>query len=51
MTDAWRSWPRVTPDAVDALVEWCRHGPPNARIDTVETLDEEPEGLVRFAVR
>jgi acylphosphatase len=38
-------------DAVDALVEWCRHGPPNARVDAVEIVDEAPEGLVRFAVR
>ena len=38
-------------NAVDALVEWCRHGPPNARVDAVEIVDEEPEGLVRFAVR
>jgi acylphosphatase len=39
------------PDAVDALVEWCRHGPPNARVDTVEIVEEEPQGLVRFSVR
>jgi acylphosphatase len=38
-------------DAVDALVDWCRHGPPNARVDDVEIVDEVPEGLVRFAVR
>ena len=39
------------PAAVDALVEWCRHGPPDARVDGVEIVTEEPEGLVRFAVR
>jgi acylphosphatase len=38
-------------DSVDALVEWCRHGPPNARVDDVVIVDEVPEGLVRFAVR
>jgi acylphosphatase len=38
-------------DAVDALVQWCRHGPRGERVDAVEVVDEPPEGLVRFAVR
>ena len=38
-------------NAVDALVEWCRHGPRGARVDAVEVVEERPEGLVRFAVR
>ena len=39
------------PEAVDKLVEWCRHGPPGARVTAVEVHVEEPEGLGGFAVR
>ena len=27
-------------DAVDRIIEWCRTGPPAARVDTVEVCDE-----------
>jgi len=37
--------------AVDAMVEWCHHGPPRAVVDAVEVVDEEPEGLRGFGVR
>jgi acylphosphatase len=37
--------------AVEALVEWCRQGPPHAHVSGVEVSDEEPEGLSRFGVR
>jgi acylphosphatase len=40
-----------TPDAVDALVTLCHKGPRGARVDRVEVLDEEPEGLSGFAIR
>ena len=40
-----------TPAAVDALVEWCRQGPPRARVVTVAVLDELPTGERDFAVR
>ena len=39
------------PEAVDKLVEWCRHGPPTARVTAVEVHAEEPEGLASFTVR
>jgi acylphosphatase len=37
--------------AVSALVNWCRHGPPRARVDRVTVMVEEPEGLLAFRVR
>lgn len=39
-------------EAVDRLVEWCRRGPPGARVDAVERVDEAPAGrLVGFEIR
>lgn len=37
-------------DAVERLVEVCRRGPRGARVDEIELLEEEPEGLSGFAV-
>jgi acylphosphatase len=31
-------------EAVEALVAFCREGPPRARVDDVEVIEEEPEG-------
>ena len=28
-----------TPEAVDALVNWCRHGPPGARVASVDVTE------------
>jgi len=39
------------PDAVAALVEFCRHGPRSADVDSVDETSEEPEGLSGFRVR
>jgi acylphosphatase len=39
------------PEAVESLVRFCGDGPRGAVVDRVETADEEPEGLTRFAVR
>jgi len=36
--------------AVGELVEWCRQGPPRARVAGVETTHEEPAGLTRFEI-
>jgi acylphosphatase len=36
---------------VDALVTLCHKGPRGARVDRVEVVDEEPEGIRGFAVR
>lgn len=38
------------PLAVEALVDYCRHGPPDARVDEIRVSVEEPEGLVGFTV-
>jgi acylphosphatase len=39
------------PDAVDSMVEWCRHGPPHARVDRIGVTEEAPEGISSFTVR
>ena len=36
---------------VEALVAWCREGPPAAEVTDVAVVDERPEGLVGFRVR
>ena len=37
-------------DAVERLVEFCREGPRGARVEWVDVIAEEPEGLSGFAV-
>lgn len=40
------------PEDVAALVAWCRHGPPEARVTHVEVRDEPPSGeFVSFEIR
>ena len=39
------------PEAVDALVEFCRSGPSRADVDDVAVSEEDPEGLDSFGVR
>ena len=36
---------------VEALVAWCRTGPPAADVTGVEVTEEPPEGLAGFRVR
>jgi len=38
------------PEAVAAMVEWCRHGPPRARVERVEEVEELPTGASGFVV-
>jgi acylphosphatase len=38
------------PPAVERMIEWSRHGPEDAHVTGVEVVEEEPEGLVGFAV-
>ena len=38
-------------EAVERLVEFCREGPRGARVDWVDVIAEEPEGLSGFDVR
>jgi hypothetical protein len=35
---------------VDRLVEFCRKGPPGARVESVDASTETPEGLSGFRV-
>lgn len=37
--------------AVQSVVEWCRHGPPWAKVEAVAVTDEEPGGESGFRVR
>jgi acylphosphatase len=39
------------PDAVAALVEFCRSGPRGADVGSVDVTSEEPEGLTGFRIR
>ena len=36
---------------VESVLGYCRTGPVNARVDSVEVCDEEPEGLSGFETR
>jgi acylphosphatase len=38
------------PDAVEAMVAWCREGPTRARVDNVDVRDAEPTGATSFDV-
>ena len=38
------------PDAVDALLDWCRGGPRYARVRSVESTSEEPVGETGFRI-
>ena len=37
-------------DDVLAMISWCRRGPDLAQVDSVETVDEPPEGASGFRV-
>lgn len=37
-------------EAVDAMVAWCREGPPHAAVDTVEVTERAPSGRSSFEV-
>jgi acylphosphatase len=39
------------PEAVEALLTFCREGPRGAVVERVEVFDEEPEGLTSFEIR
>lgn len=38
-------------DAVEAMIEFCRQGPPSAEVGRVEVSEEESEGVAAFEVR
>jgi acylphosphatase len=37
--------------AVESLVKWCQEGPTRARVESVETTTEPPEGVTGFEIR
>lgn len=37
--------------AVEAMIAWCRNGPPAARVVSVEVRWEDPQGELDFRVR
>jgi acylphosphatase len=39
------------PAAVEAMVEFSRAGPRGARVERIEVVEEEPQGLSGFVVR
>jgi acylphosphatase len=39
------------PASVDAVITWCRRGPPLARVDAVAVTDEPVEAATRFVIR
>lgn len=38
-------------EAVESVVAWCGHGPPQADVERVDVEDAEPSGLGGFEVR
>lgn len=40
-----------TPDAVEAVIGFCRTGPMSADVSSVDVTDEQPEGLSGFETR
>ena len=41
-----------SPDAVEAMIEWCRSGPSRAEVEDMDvSLGEDPDGLEGFEVR
>ena len=45
------AWFEGTPDAVDAMIAWCRVGPRWATVSGVTVADWVPEGRVGFSIR
>ena len=39
------------PPDVEAMVAWCRSGPPLAHVDEVEVADEAPTGETNFRIQ
>lgn len=39
------------PDRVDSFVDWFRHGPRSARVDSIDVEPREPTGEQGFGIR
>lgn len=46
-----RAWFEGPSGDVEALLAWCRHGPPGASVERVDEAERRPNGLRRFDVR
>lgn len=44
------AWLEGEPDAVEAMVEWCRRGPRAARVNDVDVEEVAPQGMRHFDV-
>jgi acylphosphatase len=40
-----------SPEAVERVVRFVETGPPRARVDRIELVEERPEGLTGFEIR
>ena len=40
-----------SPEDVGKMIDWCRVGPPHARVTNVEIEEETPRGLTDFVTR
>ncbi|MCS7216046.1 MAG: acylphosphatase [Thermodesulfovibrio sp.] len=38
-------------EKISIAIQRCKEGPPHARVDNIETIWEEPEGLKGFEIR
>jgi acylphosphatase len=45
------AWFEGEPEAVEAMIEWCRRGPRTARVTTLDVEVVEPQERWRFDVR
>ena len=45
------AWFEGSPQAVEKLVTWCRHGPSRADVDGVDVDEEAPAGLDDFRIQ
>ncbi len=45
------AWFEGDPEAVEAMIEWCRRGPRTARVTAIDVQVVEPEERRRFDVR
>jgi acylphosphatase len=45
------AWFEGEPEAVEAMIEWCRRGPGAAQVTTIEVQVVAPQGRWRFDVR
>jgi acylphosphatase len=40
-----------SPGAVDAVVKWCQEGTPYSSVESVDVMEETPEGASGFSIR